>query len=155
MKKKDKWHLILLTLTLVLSFTLLTSTFAVGKTLRWRMQHPWVAGSNYDKAAQAFVKNVKTMSDGRLDIKMFPVNALMGTFQTFDSVRKGAMEGHMNITVYWTGKIPAATFLCFVPATGFTNLHDFKHWYKSGGGIEMARETYAKFGLYFVGTSTL
>ncbi len=155
MKKEKKWHLILLTLIFVLSFSLLTSTFAVGETFRWRMQHPWTSGSNYDKAAQAFVQNVKAMSGGRLDIKMFPVGALMGPFQTFDSVRKGAMDGHMNITVYWTGKIPAATFLCFVPGAGFMSLHDFKQWYRTGGGLEMARETYAKFGLQFVGTSIL
>lgn len=125
------------------------------KVFRWRMQHPWVAGTNYDKAAQAFVNNIKAMSNGRLDIKMFPVGSLMGTAQTFDAVRKGVMEGHINITVYWTGKIPAATFLCFVPGAGFMSLHDFKHWYKSGGGLEMAREEYAKFGLQFVGVSIL
>lgn len=135
----------------VLSFPATSS----AKVFRWRMQHPWTPGSIYDVASQNFVKNIKKMSDGRLQITMFTVGSLMGPFETFDAISKGAFEGHINIPVYHAGKMPVSAVLCFIPGAGFMSEHDLSAWYTKGGGLEIAREAYAKFGLYFVGVGVL
>lgn len=115
----------------------------------WRMQSLWSAGLlGYTKFLD-FVDRLYEMSDGRLVIEPFSAGAIVGCFDAFDAVRAGAFEGIMSASDYWTGHEPAFSPLGGMPFS-FLESWQLDAWYWDGGGIELARELYAKFDLFFV-----
>jgi len=122
-----------------------------GKVFRWRLQHAFPPGTNWDDSMKKMAENIKTMSNGRLDIKIFAAGSLVSVHESFDALSKGIFEAHMNIPAYWTGKMRAAQVLMSMPGMGFERAEDFSAWYWKRGGIEIAREVYAKFNIFPVG----
>lgn len=110
----------------------------------------WGAGLLGYKAFLDFVKNVEEMSGGRLIIKPFSAGGLVGCFKVFDAVRAGAFEGFKSACTYWVGKDPAFSPLLGMPLS-FRESWQLEAWFWEGGGIDLAREHYAKWGLYYVG----
>jgi TRAP-type mannitol/chloroaromatic compound transport system substrate-binding protein len=53
---------------------------------------------------------------------------------------------------YWTGKDPAFAVFASVPL-GFSDRYQYEAWFWEGGGIELARELHAQYGLYVIGVS--
>jgi TRAP-type mannitol/chloroaromatic compound transport system substrate-binding protein len=149
MKKSVKWKHLFLALTLTFSFTLMATSSVKAKTIRWRMQHPWPPGSLYDKETKSFVERVKEATGGRLQIAMFAAGSLAGMRESLDAISKGVFEAHMNVPVYWTGKMPVGTFLSGVPG-GINNPSDWWAWYYKRDGIDIAHEAYAKFNVRFI-----
>jgi TRAP-type mannitol/chloroaromatic compound transport system substrate-binding protein len=82
---------------------------AADKVFKWRMQDIWGPETFYHKANIRLVDRLREMSNGRLDIQMFPNGALVAARSSFDSVRKGVFQGHISCPAYWAGKIPVAT----------------------------------------------
>ncbi|MFV0438694.1 MAG: TRAP transporter substrate-binding protein DctP [Desulfopila sp.] len=146
--KRQLKKLILVLIALAFVIPMYGST-AFAKTYRWRVQHPWPSGSMYDNETKALVQSIKEMSDGRLDITMFGVGTLAGTLESLDSISKGVYEGHISVPVYWSGKMPVGTFLQGVTG-GISTVDDWSAWYYKYGGLEIAREAYKKFKVYYV-----
>lgn len=135
---------------LALGFLISTQSSNVNaKTYRWRVQHPWPAGSMYDKQTKFLTERVKELSDGRLIITMFGVGTLAGTLESLDSISKGVYEAHISVPVYWSGKMPVGTFLQGV-AGGISEADDWWAWFYKYGGLDIAREAYKKFNVYYV-----
>jgi TRAP-type mannitol/chloroaromatic compound transport system substrate-binding protein len=144
--------LLLFAVTLVLSLAIQFSPCPVAakdKVFNWRMQLPWPEGSLWADAAKKMAERIIETSNGRLNIKVFPVGALVGMREQFNALSMGVFEAHIWPTGYGTGKIPASTFFMSVPG-GFTSPTDFRAWYYTGGGLDMAREVYASFGIRYV-----
>lgn len=126
-----------------------TGAFAAEKTFRWRVQHPWPAGSMYDDQTKLFAESVNKLSGGRLNITMFGVGTLAGTFESLDSISKGVYEAHISVPVYWSGKMPVGTFLLGVTG-GIETASDWNAWYYNYGGLDIAREAYNKFNIHYL-----
>ncbi len=124
--------------------------FAADKPIKWRMQDLWGPETVYHKANLKLADRIRQLSNGRLDIKMFPSGSIVKPSGTFDAIRKGAFQGHITAPVYWAGKMPVATILFGVPC-GIDNVLDFNVWFWERGGLEIAREAYKAFNLYCVG----
>lgn len=141
---------------LILSITLLgglNSVSAKGeKVYKWKMQVVWPEATMYSENTRQMVKRIKEASKGRLDIKLFYANQLVGTKEQFNSLSMGVMQMHIWPTVYGTGKIPASTFFFSIPG-GFTTSDEFRAWFYSGGGLKIIRETYAKHGVHYIAPS--
>ncbi|MBW1800962.1 MAG: TRAP transporter substrate-binding protein DctP [Deltaproteobacteria bacterium] len=120
------------------------------KVIKWRMQDIWGPEVFYHKANLKLAARIKEMSNGRLDIQMFPTNSLISARNSFDAIRKGVFQGHISCPAYWAGKMPASAILFSVPG-GIDSVLDFNTWFWERGGIGLAREAYKKFGLYCVG----
>ena len=73
-----------------------------------------------------------------------------GDFQLFDAVKNGVLEAMNPFTIYWAGRMPASVFLTSYPM-GLRNPHEFDVFYYGLGGLELARELFAKQGMYYVG----
>lgn len=141
---------IVLSLWLVLAVLVPASgAFAAGKTYRWRIQHPWPSGSMYDSQTKIFADRVKQLTDGRLQITMFGVGTLAGTMESFDAIAKGVYEAHISVPVYWSGKMPVGTFLLGVLG-GIEDPADWNAWYYDYGGLQIARDAYSKFNVYYL-----
>jgi TRAP-type mannitol/chloroaromatic compound transport system substrate-binding protein len=64
-------------------------------------------------------------------------------------VRNGVLEAMNSFTVYWVGKVPATAFLSSY-LMGLRYPHEWDIFFYSRGGLQAAREIFAKQGLYYV-----
>ncbi len=102
------------------------------------------------EASKRFANNVRAMSNGRLDIETFSSGALMPYTEYFDAVRGGVVELSESGGGYWAGKDPALGVVDHVSVL----VGDYPRtlmWFWEGGGIELAREAYAKWDIYYIG----
>jgi TRAP-type mannitol/chloroaromatic compound transport system substrate-binding protein len=123
---------------------------ASAAPINMRIQSMWDAGTIGYVEFEKFAKNVTEMSEGKLVVKPFPAGAIMGTFEMFEGVKTGVLDGMHTSDTYHTGKIPVATFLSSYPF-GMDMPHQWDTWFNNRGGKEIAREAYAEQNMYWLG----
>ncbi|MEZ5650279.1 MAG: TRAP transporter substrate-binding protein [Burkholderiaceae bacterium] len=90
---------------------------------------------------------IRKMSGGKFDIKVFEPGALAGGYAYFDPISKGAFEVAYGTPGANQGKNSAYAFLStwpFGPGIG-----EFLAWLKFGGGIDIGTELYARDNIKF------
>jgi TRAP-type mannitol/chloroaromatic compound transport system substrate-binding protein len=96
-------------------------------------------------APEQFARQVARMSNGRMQIRVFGANELVGGLEVFDAVSQGTAEiGHSG-AYYWQGKIAATPFFSTIPF-GLTGT-EMNAWLAFGGGNQLWRDIYAPFNL--------
>ena len=111
---------------------------AQAKVITWRLQSVNDAGlMEYKMLPGQFADRVRELSNGRLDIKVFPPGGIVPSFEVFDAMRKGVLEMSDHYLVYWSGKDPALKTpkefaYLRVAVQGCT-------WYYQFGGAELYR----------------
>jgi TRAP-type mannitol/chloroaromatic compound transport system substrate-binding protein len=80
------------------------------------------------------------MAGGRMTISHHPAGEIVGAFELFDAVSKGALEGGFDWPSYWAGKNTAFDLLgsvsfWFTPA-------DYYTWVYQGGGLELIPQAF-------------
>ena len=119
---------------------------APAQTYDWKMVTTWPPNFPiFQQGVERFAEEVKTMSNGRLNIKVFAGGELVPPLQTFDAVSQGTVELGHGAGYYWAGKIPAAQFFTAVPFG--MNAQGMNAWLYAGGGIELYQEIYAPHNL--------
>ncbi|PHR93264.1 MAG: ABC transporter substrate-binding protein [Robiginitomaculum sp.] len=88
---------------------------------------------------------IKTMTDGRIDIKVYAAGELVGATEVFDSVSTGAADMYHSAEYYWQGKAKAFSFFTAVPL-GLTAT-EMIGWMEFGGGQQLWDELSAKFNI--------
>jgi len=84
------------------------------KVFKWKMQNaynpsPGVLGYKTNWAAWVdFVDEVKERTNGGVDIKMYPANALFKVLEAPEALQKGAIEMMGSSGSYWTNLVPEA-----------------------------------------------
>ena len=115
-------------------------------TIHWKMVTTWPKNTpGMGTGAEALAQNIKEMSNGRLDIKVYAAGELVPALEVFDAVSRGTAQMGHGTAYYWKGKIPAAQFFSTVPF-GF-NAQEFNAWIGEGGGLALWEEIYAPFNL--------
>ena len=127
---------------------------ADGKKYRWRLAETW--GPNFPifgDASKNMAKMVKEMSDGRLTIRIDSANKHKSALGIFDFVKSGQYQMGHSASYYWKGKDFNTMFFTTVPF-GMTAPEQYA-WFYYGGGMELMKETYDKYGiLSFPGGNT-
>jgi TRAP-type mannitol/chloroaromatic compound transport system substrate-binding protein len=153
--KKGFWSLFVI-LTIGLAFAVVDSpsVFAQGKTFKWRMQSVDDAGlMEYKMIPVAFADRVRQLSNGRLDIKVFPPGGLVPSFEVWEAMRKGVFEMTQHYLVYWSGKEPGFKAAqewpaCNDPLQGLI-------WIYHGGGMEISNKMTEKYGIRYIGATPM
>jgi TRAP-type mannitol/chloroaromatic compound transport system substrate-binding protein len=104
---------------------------------------------NY-KADQRFAENCKAMSNGRIQIETHSSGSLMPYTEYFDAIRAGVVDIVHGGGTYWVGKDPslaAADSMFMIIGDVLKGMT----WLWEYGGIELVREAYANWDLYFIG----
>ena len=115
-----------------------------GKVYRWKMITTWPKNlPGLGTAPERMAENLRIMSNGRLDIKVYGSGELVGPFEVFDAVSQGTAEMGHGAAYYWRGKIPIAAMFATVPFG--MNAQEMNGWLHYGGGLELWRELYAPF----------
>lgn len=114
--------------------------------VRWKMQSAFGSSlPHLGTSAVRFVKNVKIMSGGDINIKFFEPGALVPTLECFDSVSKGSLQSCWTTPGYHVSKYPALSFFTTVPFG--PQIGEFMAWKWFGGGNELKQEIYDKHNL--------
>jgi TRAP-type mannitol/chloroaromatic compound transport system substrate-binding protein len=117
-----------------------------AKTYNWKMVTTWPPNFPiFQEGVEQFAREVGTMSDGRLNIKVYAGGELVPPLETFDAVSQGTVEMGHGAAYYWAGKIPAAQFFTAVPFG--MNAQGMNAWFYGGGGLELWQEVYAPYNL--------
>lgn len=124
-----------------------TEAADTSKIYRWKMVTTWPANFPiFQEGAEKFADDVRSMSNGRLDIQVFAGGELVPALQVFDAVSQGSVEMGHGSAYYWAGKVPEAQFFSTVPF-GMT-VRGMQAWIYHGGGLELWQEIYKPFNLY-------
>ncbi|MCD5406470.1 MAG: hypothetical protein LRZ99_02120 [Desulfotomaculum sp.] len=122
----------------------------VDKVHTIRIQSLYDAGLYGHDLFVDWTKKMEQASAGRLNIEMLPAGAVVATFDKFDAVSKGVLDGMISLPMYWPGKHALATYLSSFPY-GMDCPLQWEVWFYEAGGLELAREEYAKFNMQFIG----
>ena len=122
------------------------STALSENVYEWKMITSWPKNlPALGTSPEYFAEIVDRMSNGRMKIRVYGANELVGGLEVFDAVSQGVAEiGHSG-AYYWQGKIPATPFFSSIPF-GMTS-YEQDSWLRFGGGNELWRELYAPFNL--------
>ena len=123
---------------------------AAAQEFRWKMQSIWQAGTINQRVFEDFCAKVETLTGGRLAIDPLPVGAVVAYNETLDAVSVGLLDAQHGGAGYFAGKDPAFAILADLNG-GYEDARQIHMWLNYGGGIELARELYARYGLHFVG----
>jgi TRAP-type mannitol/chloroaromatic compound transport system substrate-binding protein len=117
-----------------------------AKTYNWKMVTTWPPNFPiFQEGVEHFAEDVKTLTNGRLNIKVYAGGELVPPLQTFDAVSQGTVEMGHGAAYYWAGKIPAGQFFTAVPFG--MNAQGMNAWLYAGGGLELWRDLYKPHNL--------
>ena len=124
------------------------------KVIRWRMQSidpPSLIGPQITE--KAFCENVKKMSNGRLEIKLFTAGQLTPSLELVDALDQGLVDIAYTSSVYYTGVVPEANIdLVTLPPNMLKTLQDAMQVYWYMGLDDLIRAGYKEHGVYYVGS---
>lgn len=117
-----------------------------AETYDWKLITSWpknlpALGTNPER----FAELVGKMSAGRLNIRVYGANELVGGLEVFDAVSQGVAEIGHTASYYWQGKVPGSPFFSSIPF-GMTVV-EMNAWLSHGGGAELWKEIYEPFDL--------
>lgn len=114
----------------------------------WRIacDHPTTKGQFY--AHEPMMADIEAMSGGQLKISYYPAGEICSPAEVFDFVSSGAAEGGIRWPGYDAGKNTA--FDLFANMMTYMGAREYLQWFNFGGGNEVARDIYSKYGLHFI-----
>jgi TRAP-type mannitol/chloroaromatic compound transport system substrate-binding protein len=117
-----------------------------GLAETWRMATSWGGGPLMEIGAKAFAEKVEFLTDGRLQVRVFPAGTLSKALDVRAAVAKGVAEaGHTWMGYDW-GK--DKTVVLFGGYAGSMDSERMLHWLYEGGGLELWRRfNEERFGL--------
>ena len=117
-----------------------------ARVYQWKLITTWPKDlPGLGTAPNRLAERIDAMSGGRLKIKVYAANELVGAFEVFDAVSQGTAEMGHGASYYWRGKLPVAAVFATVPFG--MNAAEMNGWMRFGGGLELWRELYAPFNL--------
>ncbi len=127
-------------LLVVSPLSLAEDTFTLRLAQTWGPNSP-ILGETVEHMAEM----AKTMSDGRLDIRIDPSNKHKAPFGIFDLVRNGQYDMGHTASYYYKGTIPNAMYFTTVPF-GMIAPEQYA-WFYHGEGMDLMQEVYEPYGL--------
>ena len=93
----------------------------------------WPKGlTGFGKSAERVAREIAALSEGRVQVKVFAANEMVGAFESFDAVSSGLADMYHGAEYYWEGRSPAFNYFAAVPF-GFTAA-EMNAWVYFGGG---------------------
>ena len=82
------------------------------QVIKWRMVTTWPKNlPGLGTAPERMAENIRMMSQGRLDIKVYGAGEIVPALEVFEAVSQGTVQMGHGAAYYWKGKVPIAQFL--------------------------------------------
>ena len=119
---------------------------ALAAEHNWKMQTEWGGGPLMELGAKAFAEKIKFLTDGRIDVQVFPAGTLAKGLEARTAVANGVAEACHTWIGYDWGK--DKTTVLFGGFSGSMDSERMLHWLYEGGGAELQRQfNEEKFGV--------
>jgi TRAP-type mannitol/chloroaromatic compound transport system substrate-binding protein len=148
---KNRGALVTLAVMIVLAFTLMPAQ--AQQPIKWKAQTMWQTQETPHKSFEDLCKRIKTMTNGRLEIEVFPAGALVPVFESLDALQGGVIQAMQTVPVYWAGKNPAFAALGEL-TLAWRHPWEVDAFMYHKGGLEMLRKLYKPFNVYTIGIMT-
>lgn len=97
----------------------------------------------------SFADDLRSASGGEIDIEVIGPRRLAAPDQTLDAMASGLIDGHYASPAYFAAKDPAFALLGDTLAL-YPDADTRDRWFTEGGGLELARQLYARHGVRLV-----
>ena len=113
---------------------------------KWKMVTTWPNNfPGLGTGATFLAETITKMTGGRISVTLYGAGELVPPFEVFDAVANGTAQiGHAG-AYYWKGKAQATQLFGAVPFG--MNATEMTGWLYHGGGMELWRDVYRRFGL--------
>ncbi|MGJ7459084.1 C4-dicarboxylate ABC transporter substrate-binding protein [Halomonas sp. RA08-2] len=111
------------------------SAVAEAADKNWRMATPWSGGPWLERDAKLYADRVNQLTDGGIEIEVFPGGTLGGALRVTNTVKAGVAQISHNYINYDYGTDPTAALLAG-HSSGLTP-EEFMLWMYEGGGVEL------------------
>jgi TRAP-type mannitol/chloroaromatic compound transport system substrate-binding protein len=109
------------------------SQFRFGMVTSW----PVALDTLFGTATRA-AETIRELTDGDVDIEVFPAGAQVGALEVYDAVSSGAFEFGHTASYYYVGKDQAHGFFTSMPFG--LNAQQMNAWFYDGNGIALWNE---------------
>ena len=96
-----------------------------------------------------FVEMIKVLSNGQIEITLFPVGALVPAKEMLDAVSKGSLDMAQVVEGYFVKVVPVSEIAAGIPFL-FRDLDESKIFMWDKGFAQVLREGYAKQNVYHI-----
>ena len=111
-----------------------------------KMVTTWPKGlTGFGRSAERVAHEIAVLSGGRIQVRVFAANELVGAFELFDAVSSGLADMYHGAEYYWERRSPAFNYFAAIPF-GFTAA-EMSAWVYFGGGQALWDDLSADFGL--------
>lgn len=117
--------------------------------IKIKMMALWQAGTVPFKVFEQFAADVKAKSQGRLIVEPLPAGSVVAPAEALDAVTSGVLDAEYGCGGYAAGKEPALALLTD-PQGAFDSPEQMAQWMEQGGGLQLAREVYQRFKVYYI-----
>lgn len=135
------------------SALLLGVSTAQAAEYEWKFQASETSGEPSFKIKQEWADKVTEMTNGRVEIEILPINAIVGPTETLTAVSSGILQGHMTDPSYFSGQDPAFGMLGNLVGA-WQNPYDFLEYMKYGGGEDLYNELANPYGTQLISAAT-
>jgi TRAP-type mannitol/chloroaromatic compound transport system substrate-binding protein len=105
------------------------------------------------EGAQRLVQKINRASGGEIEVKFHEPGALVPAAQAMDAVSGGSVDAAWAGAGWYSGKNTAFNFFSTVPFG--PGIGEYMAWMYYGGGLEIAREMFAKYDLHNIPCSII
>jgi len=125
---------------------LMLAQTASAAEVKWKMATSWGGGPLMEIGAKAFAEKVAFLTDGRVEIQVFPGGQLGSALKVSETVRNGvAQVGHTWMGYDWGQDKTTVVFGGFA---GSMDSERMLHWLYEAGGLDMWQQFRdEKFGI--------
>lgn len=139
-----KTGLVILTVLLVMMVMIPVGASAADRTFRLKMVSAIPTKLPLMNNLHWFVDQIKLITNGTVDLKIYQPGALVPAFEIQEAVSKGQIQAGWSGSIYLSGKIPAASLFTSVPFG--PSMTEFYAWYAFGNGTKLLQEMYDRNG---------
>jgi TRAP-type mannitol/chloroaromatic compound transport system substrate-binding protein len=129
-------HVKKIALLSVVAAALFANAAAVAQTFNWKMAASYPGGPWVDRDAKGFAERVRQLTDGRVNITVFPGGSLGNPLKVTETVRSGVAEAGFNSPHYDWGVDKTAALLGGAVG-GLRTPEEYILWLYHGGGLEL------------------
>lgn len=138
-------------LVMVFMFIFLLSGPVAGQqsVYKWQLQSHYPASSaSYQPLKTFFEKDVYKMTNGRLQVTVYPAAGLVPTKEIFGACRMGTVDAATGFPTYWMSQIPITAVAGNLPLNLNTVEEGLHFWFKMGFE-SMLKEAHGKHNLVY------
>lgn len=130
--------------TMILTFPQPT----IAKKYKLRLQCVYPQKAYMGQTTSFFAERVKTLTGGKVVVKVFWPGQLVKTKEAFDAMSKEMIDAYSGSMLYFSGYVPEVN--CEWLPFGWASPEEARDVYENHGWLELMREATLKHGVHYV-----